>query len=54
MIITYKSRKDAETTANMSMKGRIKHLALTNFDTEHLRIITEQGTRIVSNQVQYS
>ena len=32
----------------------IKHFAPTNFDTEHLRIVTEQGTRIVSNQVQYS
>lgn len=34
--------------------GAIKHLALTNFDTEHLRIVTEHGIRIVSNQVQYS
>jgi aryl-alcohol dehydrogenase-like predicted oxidoreductase len=34
--------------------GVIKHLALTNFDTEHLRIVTEHGIRIVSNQVQYS
>ena len=40
--------------ADLQHEGRIKHLALTNFDTEHLRIITEQGTRIVSNQVQYS
>lgn len=34
--------------------GKIRHLALTNFDTEHLRIITEHGIRIVSNQVQFS
>jgi aryl-alcohol dehydrogenase-like predicted oxidoreductase len=27
---------------------------LTNFDTEHLRQITDQGIRVVSNQVQYS
>ena len=40
--------------ADLQHEGRIKHLALTNFDTEHLRTITEQGTRIVSNQVQYS
>ena len=34
--------------------GQLKHLALTNFDTAHLRTITEHGIRIVSNQVQYS
>ncbi|MEW6493493.1 MAG: aldo/keto reductase [Cyanobacteriota bacterium] len=35
-------------------EGKIKHLALTNFDTEHLQIITEAGINIVSNQVQFS
>lgn len=35
-------------------EGKIRHLALTNFDTEHLRQITDQGIRVVSNQVQYS
>ncbi len=40
--------------ARLRDAGAIKHLALTNFDTEHLRIITEHGVRIVSNQVQYS
>lgn len=34
--------------------GKIKHLALTNFDTEHLNIIVENGIKIVSNQVQFS
>src|SRR5262245_64836507 len=34
--------------------GKVKHLALTNFDTAHLQTITEHGIRIVSNQVQYS
>jgi aryl-alcohol dehydrogenase-like predicted oxidoreductase len=34
--------------------GQIRHLALTNFDTEHLGTIVERGIRIVSNQVQYS
>jgi aryl-alcohol dehydrogenase-like predicted oxidoreductase len=34
--------------------GQIRHLALTNFDTEHLGIIVGHGIRIVSNQVQYS
>ena len=40
--------------AELRDEGKIRHLALTNFDTEHLRIIVEQGIRIVSNQVQYS
>jgi aryl-alcohol dehydrogenase-like predicted oxidoreductase len=35
-------------------EGKIKHLALTNFDTEHLKRIGEQGVLVVSNQVQYS
>jgi len=35
-------------------EGKLKHLALTNFDTAHLHIITEHGIRVVSNQVQYS
>lgn len=34
--------------------GKIKHLALTNFDTQHLQIIVESGIEIVSNQVQFS
>jgi aryl-alcohol dehydrogenase-like predicted oxidoreductase len=39
---------------DLQHEGRIRHLALTNFDTERLRIIIENGIRIVSNQVQYS
>ena len=35
-------------------EGKIRHLALTNFDTAHLNRITDSGIRIVSNQVQYS
>ncbi|MBD2667166.1 aldo/keto reductase [Richelia sinica] len=38
----------------LQTEGKIKHLALTNFDTEHLQIITAAGIKIVSNQVQYS
>ena len=34
--------------------GKIKHLGLTNFDTEHMQRITARGFRVVSNQVQYS
>ena len=40
--------------ADLSAAGKIRHLALTNFDTEHLQEIVRQGIRIVSNQVQYS
>jgi aryl-alcohol dehydrogenase-like predicted oxidoreductase len=38
----------------LQIAGKIKHLALTNFDTEHLKIIVENGIKIVSNQVQFS
>jgi aryl-alcohol dehydrogenase-like predicted oxidoreductase len=40
--------------AELRDEGKIRHLALTNFDTEHLNIIVKHGIRIVSNQVQYS
>ena len=40
--------------ADLQNEGKIRHLALTNFDTEHLKIITDNGIRIVSNQVQFS
>jgi aryl-alcohol dehydrogenase-like predicted oxidoreductase len=39
---------------DVQREGKIRHLALTNFDTERLRIITDAGIRVVSNQVQYS
>ena len=40
--------------AQLRDEGRIRHLALTNFDTERLRTIADNGIAIVSNQVQYS
>lgn len=40
--------------SDLQHEGKIRHLALTNFDTERLRIISDHGIRIVSNQVQYS
>ncbi len=40
--------------AELQSEGKIKYLALTNFDTEHLEIITDAGIKIVSNQVQFS
>jgi aryl-alcohol dehydrogenase-like predicted oxidoreductase len=35
-------------------KGIIKHLGLTNFDTERMQIMVDSNIQIVSNQVQYS
>lgn len=40
--------------SELQAEGKIKHLALTNFDTEHLKIIVDSGIKIVSNQVQFS
>jgi aryl-alcohol dehydrogenase-like predicted oxidoreductase len=40
--------------ADLCDEGQIRHLALTNFDTERLRVIADHGIRLVSNQVQYS
>ena len=34
--------------------GKIRHVALTNFDTERLKIIVDNGIKVASNQVQYS
>ncbi len=43
-----------DVMAQLQQAGKIKHLALTNFDTEHLQRILTHGIKIVSNQVQYS
>lgn len=40
--------------SNLREAGKIRHVALTNFDTEHLKTIVGNGIRVVSNQVQYS
>src|ERR1700681_1410344 len=40
--------------ADLRDAGQIRHLALTNFDTERLAVIADNGIRVVSNQVQYS
>jgi aryl-alcohol dehydrogenase-like predicted oxidoreductase len=40
--------------ADLQNEGKIRHLALTNFDTERLLVIAEHGVAVVSNQVQYS
>src|SRR5215469_2199528 len=40
--------------ADLCDEGKIRHIALTNFDTERLAVIVDYGIRIDSNQVQYS
>ena len=40
--------------SDLQQEGKIRHLALTNFDTERLSVIADHGIRVVSNQVQYS
>jgi aryl-alcohol dehydrogenase-like predicted oxidoreductase len=35
-------------------EGKVRHIGLTNFDSERMQIMKEAGLRIVSNQVQYS
>lgn len=34
--------------------GKIRHIGLTNFDTERIEIMVENGFKLMSNQVQYS
>ena len=40
--------------ADLREEGKIRHLALTNFDTARLDVIARHGVRVVSNQVQFS
>lgn len=40
--------------SKLQTENKIKHLGLTNFDTERLKIILDNGFKILSNQVQYS
>ncbi len=35
-------------------EGKIRHIGLTNFDTDRIEIMLDQGFKLVSNQVQYS
>ena len=39
---------------DLRREGKIRHVALTNFDTDHLARILDAGVPVVSNQVQYS
>ncbi len=40
--------------SKLQAEHKIKHLGLTNFDTERVKIMLDNGHAIVSNQVQYS
>ena len=40
--------------ANIQKEGRIRHLGVTNFDTDHLHVLVKQGYRIATNQVCFS
>lgn len=40
--------------SKLQNENKIKHLGLTNFDTERVRVMTGHGYNIISNQVQYS
>src|ERR687897_888129 len=39
---------------NLRDRGTIKHVGLTNFDTERMQIMLDSDLRVISNQVQYS
>ena len=40
--------------AKLQAEGKIGHLGLTNFNTDHLRVLVKQGFRITTNQVCFS
>lgn len=40
--------------AELQQAGKIRHLAVTNFDVEHLEPVLEAGVELVALQVQYS
>ncbi|MCX7326280.1 MAG: aldo/keto reductase [Hyphomicrobiales bacterium] len=40
--------------AAMRAEGRLLHLGLTNFDTDHLRLLVSHGIPIATNQVSFS
>ncbi|WP_270933999.1 aldo/keto reductase [Falsiroseomonas oryzae] len=40
--------------AAMRAEGALKHLGVTNFDTDHLRVAVKQGIPIATNQISFS
>ena len=43
-----------EHLARLRERGQIAHLGLTNFDTDHLRLLLRHGVPIATNQVSFS
>jgi len=43
-----------DNLSDLRDEGKIKHVGLTNFDTERMQIMLDHGLKLVSNQVQYS
>lgn len=43
-----------EQLVALQREGRIQHLGLTNFDTDHLRLLRREGVPVVTNQVSFS
>lgn len=43
-----------QALAALQRDGRIAHLGVTNFDTDHLRVLVTHGIRIAANQVCFS
>jgi len=43
-----------EHLSELRDEGKIKHVGLTNFDTERMQVMSDHGLKLVSNQVQYS
>jgi aryl-alcohol dehydrogenase-like predicted oxidoreductase len=53
----YSNPNDLEALRHLTdlkAEGKIRHLALTNYDTEHLARLIENDIPIIANQVQYS
>lgn len=44
----------AHLLARLQQKGKIRHIGVTNFDSQHLSELLNAGIKVVSNQVQYS
>ena len=40
--------------AKFQGEGLIRHLGVTNFDTDHLRVLVKDGIRVATNQVCFS
>eukprot|EP01063_Lacrimia_lanifica_P000930 TRINITY_DN10453_c0_g1_i2.p1 TRINITY_DN10453_c0_g1~~TRINITY_DN10453_c0_g1_i2.p1 ORF type:complete len:516 (+),score=195.48 TRINITY_DN10453_c0_g1_i2:43-1590(+) len=44
----------ARELGKLQQEGLVRHLGLTNFDTDHLRVVNASGAKVCSNQVCFS